>query len=201
MQKTAAKPPAPPKQNLKSIEIRLKKLDDEGWWKELTKLYLLSETRGLALHANDANVLIIRRGGKTAIGHSLLPIVQLVEPRNTDFQLSLDRLPALIVHLAGVPDAEIIEAVKRELTKARKSFPVLGTKPGRRALNGRCDHFTFKKWRRAQIVPLARLFAWRATLSPQDAKHYPDHVLGDLVKLDGAKAEVAPRSGTVFGGG
>jgi hypothetical protein len=34
---------------------------------------------------------------------------------------------------------------------------------------------------------LAYLLAWRASLSEQDAKHYPDHVLGELLGLNEPK--------------
>lgn len=189
MLKIAAKhaKPKPPNLNLRRIDIRLRQLDAKGWWKELTKLHMLSVLHGLGLHADNPNILPIRSRGKTIIGQIGVPTVQFVGPRDEDFRLPRDRLPALIVNIVGVSDGVIIEAVKRELKNARKSFAAPITKPGRRAPNARFDEFTFKKWRRAKIVPLAYLLAWRAALSAKDAKRYPDHELGALLELDEPK--------------
>jgi hypothetical protein len=187
MRKLTAKPPKPPTLNLTRIDIRLQQLDVNGWWRELTKLHLLSVLHGLGLHIDNPNIPTIRGGGKTAIGQIGVPTVQFVEPRDEDFRLSRDRLPALIVNIVGASDGVIVDAVKRELKKARKRFPAPVVKPGRAAPNARFDEFTFKKWRRAKIVALAYLLAWRASLSEQDAKHYPDHVLGKLLGLNEPK--------------
>jgi hypothetical protein len=109
MRKPKAKPPEPPKLNLTRIDIRLQQLDVKGWWRELTKLHLLSVLHSLGLRTDDPNILTIRGRGKTAIGQIGVPTVQFVGPRDEGFRLSRDRLPALIVNIVGVSDGVIVD--------------------------------------------------------------------------------------------
>jgi CubicO group peptidase (beta-lactamase class C family) len=83
-----------------------------------------------------------------------------------------------------VSDAVILEAVERELKKARRRFAAPVVKLGRGAPNDRFDEFTFKKWRRAKIVQLADLLTWRAGLEQRDKKRFPNDALGLLVGSD-----------------
>jgi hypothetical protein len=43
----------------------LQKLDVEGWWTELTRLYKLSVDHNLGLHSDDPTIIIIRKAGET----------------------------------------------------------------------------------------------------------------------------------------
>jgi hypothetical protein len=173
--------PQPPKLNLVQIDNRLKQLDAEGWLKELTKLYVLSVTRGLGLHEPHPAIQCIQCGGKTIIGIIPFPTVQFVGPHMTGVQLTRQQLPVLIINLTA-SDADIFASLKRTLKEVRKHLKLPVAKRGRFALNSRIED-TFEKWRNDKIVPLIYLLTWRKALSPQDKKLWPEHRLGQSIGL------------------
>ena len=116
---------------------------------------------------------------KTAMRNDFLAPqpVELILPQQAGYVLELYRLPALIVYV-NAPDAVILSEIKRTLKAIRKPLRPPIAKPGRAAFNSLFDAHIFAKWRSEKIVQLAELLMWRAKLSKQEAKNYPDHVLG-----------------------
>jgi hypothetical protein len=123
---------------------------------------------------------------ETEIVHIGVPTVQFIGPRDADFWLTRERLPALIVNV-DAPDAVILNELKRMLEEVRKHFGPPVAKRGRYALNSRFDKNTFAKWRNDKIVQLADLLARNAALKARGASSRPDHVLGKLIGKNSAR--------------
>jgi hypothetical protein len=174
--------PQPRKLNLQQIDCRLAKLDAVGWYKELTKLYKLSVTRGLGWDKKLPSIHRVSNGEKTDIIQVPWPTVQLVVSRFEPFLIPQDRLPVLIVGL-DAPDKVIMESVTRQLMKARERYPARIVKRGRPAPNACFDETTFAQWRRAKIVPLAYLLTWRHGLPAEDRIYWREKRLGEEIEI------------------
>ena len=188
---SAAEPPEEAEKLLNKDYAYLKKLDTRGWRAQLLSIVRLSVENDLGLVEVLPNMMLLSRVGSGATPRTMIwfhpvPTVQFIRPREGDFRLAPNRQPALIVNV-NAPDAVIFSELKRALKVVRRVFPAPVAKPGRVALNSLFDEHTFAKWRREQIVPLAELLAWRATLGKRDARHYPDHVLGEWLGMTGPK--------------
>jgi hypothetical protein len=188
MRDPASRMPDDVERFLKETEARVHHLDAEGWCVELNELYELSVSHDLKLHTPDPKTYRLAEAnaagqlGEGAIVQLSVPTVQLVEANDDDFQLLAERRPAWIVD-ASAPDAIILEQLKRALNERRKSNPPPVAKRGRHAPNNSFDSATFAKWRSSRIVELGRLLAWRAMRN--EAKRYPDHVLGRWLGFGG----------------
>ena len=201
MRKPAPKMPDNVERFLKETKVRLLNLDADGWCIELTELYDLSVTLNLGLHTPDPRTQTHAELNETGeweealVIQSSVPTLQFVEASGDEFRLPPERQPAWIVD-ANAPDAVIVEQVTLALEERRKSNPPPVAKRGRHAPNNSIGIATFAKWRSSKIVELGRLFAWRATLDPSEAKRYPDHAIGQWLGFAGRKnnANVAKKT-------
>ena len=190
MRKPATKPRTPlsnPKrpieaeQLLKSIYTRLARLNSEGWFHELSRLYELSVDHHLGFHKEHPNVLVDRSTGNAKITvHGIEPVI-LFGPED-QIILPAEMLPALLVQIK-VPDEIMFSEFKRMLKMARARYGTFGAKPGPASLNGRIQKTSFARWRSDQIVPWVDLLVWRAALPALERKQYSNSVLGEWLEL------------------
>jgi hypothetical protein len=180
----APDPPQKAKRILNKDYSYLDKLDADGWLSELTRLHNLSVDNGLGLHEPDLNTHTIGEVGESGEASEVMtvqvgvPAVELVEFNAEGFRLPPERLPALIVN-ARAPGKVIREQIDVFIAQLRDRFPPPIKKPGPPAPNTRIDQRTFSSWSNWRIVQLAELFAWRATLDDEEAKEFPDWVIGE----------------------
>lgn len=141
----------------------LPKLKVAGWYAELTRLYSMSVSHGLGLHAHDPSIVVMRKDDGT------VDIAQIGGPFSP-FIVSLN-----------APDAILHAQFTTWLQEVRKQIKPSVTKPGKYALNSEFDKATFLVWQDVGIVQLAGLLAWKQTLGAADRKHYPRSLLGEWI--------------------
>ena len=178
MRKPVVKLPMPPSKSY----TYLNKLDAKGWLEEITRLYKLSVEHNLKLHPSDPNIFVYPTVGVSG-QQTGMTIGQIGEPAlrlgHRKDHLNVGPWLPLSINLAAA-DATIMAEFACVLRGAREQVPPPVVKRGKQTLKGLFDKGTaFKTWRQHKIVELADLFAWRATLSPEIARHYPDHKLGE----------------------
>ena len=153
----------------KETTSRLRHLDVQGWYEELTRIYKLSVDHDLWLADVLPGMFIWSPVGKpgeateTTIGYIAGPTAKFVVNVN-------------------MPDANIHAEFKQWLEEVRKQIMPPVAKPGQYALNSEFDTRKFGTWQSEGIIQFADLLAWRATLGPLEAKRYPDWLLGRWLK-------------------
>ena len=161
-------------QLLKETTSRLRHLDVQGWYEELTRIYKLSVDHDLWLADVLPGMFIWSPVGKpgeateTTIGYIAGPTAKFVVNVN-------------------MPDANIHAEFKQWLEEVRKQIMPPVAKPGQYALNSEFDTRKFGTWQSEGIIQFADLLAWRATLGPLEAKRYPDWLLGRWLKRETPK--------------
>jgi hypothetical protein len=187
--------PEPPRKDYRYLTG----LDDEGWYKELTRLYQLSVEHDLGLHKADPNIVVRReaseggKAGEVSIGQIGMPLVQVIEQRDEGECLQRDPLQLLVysdtpdqylldtgfrlprermpalIVDLTAPDENILDGV-REILEERKHQAFPRRNPGPRSLSKYFDNSTFDIWLNYHIVQLADLLAWRAEHAKRDPR-------------------------------
>jgi hypothetical protein len=160
----AAETSTPPKKSY----AYLGKLDVQGWYAEITRLYKLSVDHNLGLHSADGNIILHHGAGGAQIVHIGGPYAT--------FTININ-----------MPDADLVTEFERWLEEVRKQLKLPVAKPGQPSLNAKFDPKKFDAWRSTKIVEFADLLAWRATLPAHEQGEWKPAKLGRSIGRNSSK--------------